>query len=128
MALKLDDLKSACFEVAQNTKWQRKPQLVSDIQILANKFYAKASERAKEINEIKEDSEIVNRAVWYLSQVHAIPPMKEDVRWFNEMLDALLELALPNTCVAEGKPQQFLQDLIRGITWSLENTFDPDKT
>ncbi|MBI5875409.1 MAG: hypothetical protein HZB81_06155 [Deltaproteobacteria bacterium] len=128
MVFKLDDLKAACFEVAQNAKWDLKPQLVSDIQSLANKFYEKASERAKEINEIEEDSEIVNRAVWYLSQVHAIPPMKDDVRWFNEMLEVLLELALPNTYVAVGKPQQFLQDLIRGITWSIENPFDPDKT
>ena len=128
MALNLEDLKAACFEVAQHTKWERKPQLVSDIQDLANKFYKRASKKAKEINEAEEDPEIVNRAVWYLSQVHAIPPMKDDVKWFNDMLEALLELALPNSYVAVGKPQQFLQDLIRGITWSIENPFDPDKT
>lgn len=128
MALNLEDLKAACFEVAQHAKWERKPQLVSDIQDLANKFYEKASERAKEINEAEEDSKIVNRDVLYLSQVHAIPPMKDDVRWFNDMLEALLKIALPNAYVAVGKPQQFLQDLIRGITWSIENPFDPDKT
>ena len=54
--------------------------------------------------------------------------MNTDVRWFREMLSALLELAFPNSHVAEGKPKQFLKDLLKGITWSLENTFDPDET
>jgi hypothetical protein len=54
--------------------------------------------------------------------------MNTDVRWFSEMLSALLELAFPNTHVAEGKPKQFLEDLLRGIKSSLENSFDPHET
>ena len=44
------------------------------------------------------------------------------------MLSALLELALPNSHVAEGKPKKFLEDLLKGIKWSIENPFDPEKT
>ena len=128
MPLDLKDLKAARFDAARSAKWERKPQPVKDIQALSDNFYEIAVTRAKEINEIDEDSEIINRAVWYLAQVHAIPPMKDDVRWFQEMLDALLELALPNTYVAVGKPQAFLQDLLKGITWSIKNPFDPDET
>jgi hypothetical protein len=128
MALDLKDLRLACFDAAASAKWELKPQPVEDIQKLAGKFFEIAFERAKEINEINEDSQIVNRAVWYLAQVHAIPPMRDDVRWFSEMLEALLELALPNTLVAVGKPQAFLQDLLKGITWSIENPFDLEET
>jgi hypothetical protein len=42
--------------------------------------------------------------------------MSTDIRWFREMLSALLELAFPNMHVAEGKPKQFLEDLLRGIS------------
>jgi hypothetical protein len=122
------DLRAACFDAAQCAKWELKPQPVEDIQELADRFYEIAVRRGKEIDEIGEDSQIVNRAVWYLAQVHAIPPMRDDVRWFQEMLDALLELALPNTYVAVGKPQAFLKDLLKGITWSIEHPFDPEKT
>lgn len=127
MALNLDDLRTACFKVAQNVKWERKPQPVLDIQNLANEFYVRASEKAQELHEIGEDAEVVNRAVWYLLQIHATPHMKDDVRWFSEMLGALLELALPNTYVAVGKPQQFLKDLLKGIIWSIENPYDPNE-
>jgi hypothetical protein len=127
MALDLKDLKAACFDAALNAKWELKPQPVEDIQALADRFYEIAETRAKEIHEVNEDSQIVNRAVWYLAQVHAIPPMRDDVRWFHEMLEALLELALPNTYVAVGKPQAFLQDLLKGITWSIANPFDPEE-
>ena len=124
MSLNLEDLKAACFEVAQHVKWKRKPQLLADIQEQADFFYALASKKAQEIHEKGENAEIVNRAVWYLSQVHAIPQLDSDIRWFKEMLDALLELALPKTHVAVGKPQAFLHDLLRGITWSIENPYD----
>jgi hypothetical protein len=128
MTLDLMDLRAACFEAAGSAKWERRPQPVEDIQELADKFYERASERAKEIHEINEDSQIVNRAVWYLAQVHAIPPMRDDVTWFHEMLEALLELAIPNTYVAVGKPRAFLKDLLKGITWSINNPFDPEET
>lgn len=128
MTLDLKDLRAACFEAARSAKWKHKPQPVENIQELADKFYEIAAEKAKEIHETDEDSQIVNRAVWYLAQVHAIPPMRDDLRWFHEMLEALLEVALPNTYVAAGKPQAFLQDLLKGITWSIDNPFDPEKT
>jgi hypothetical protein len=57
------DLKAACFEAAGSAKWERRPQPVEDIQKLADKFYARVSEGAKEIHEINEDSQIVNRAL-----------------------------------------------------------------
>ncbi len=128
MSIDLDDLKAACYETARMAMWQRRPIPASSIQDLGNEFYAVAAERAKEHHEIGEDAEVVNRAVWYLAQVHASPPMNTDVRWFTEMLSALLELALHNANVAEGKPKKFLEDLLKGIKWSIENPFDPEKT
>ena len=55
----------------------------SSIQDLAKEFYAVAAKRAEEYQSIGEDAEVVNRAVCYLVQVHASPPMNTDVRWFS---------------------------------------------
>jgi len=54
--------------------WQRRPIPASSIQDLANEFYAVAAERVEEYHEMGEDAEVINRAVWYLAQVHASPP------------------------------------------------------
>jgi len=64
--------------------------------------------------------EIITRAIDYLRQVHAIPPMENDVIWFENMLHALLSIACPNAGL-EGDGREFLRDLLNGI---IESIFD----
>ena len=130
MAVNFEDLKAACFEVARSNMWERRPIPASSIQKQSDEFFHIASEQAKIYHEIGVDTEIINRAVWYLAQVHASPhpTMVKDSSWFEYMLEALLELALPNTLVEEGRPKEFLDDLIKGINESIENTFEPGET
>src|SRR5258706_6147689 len=99
MSIDPDDLKVACYETARTAMWQRRSIPASSIQVLANEFYAVAAERAEEYQSIGEDAEVVIRAVWDLAQVHASPPMNTGIRWFSELLSALLVLAFPNTHV-----------------------------
>ncbi len=120
MGLDLDDLKTACREIALWAMVEKQPVPAADIEALTDEYYTYAAERAESYQGQGEYAEVVNRAVWYLAHVHACPLMKTDVRWFSEMLDALLELAIPNTLVPEGKPRQFLQDVLEGIQSSLD--------
>jgi len=47
------------------------------------------------------DIPLITRAVRYLGQVHAIPPMDEDTQWFSNMLQVVLEIARPNSGMDE---------------------------
>jgi hypothetical protein len=111
-----EELKSACFEVARTTKWAQKPVDAADITGLADRFYKIAKEQ--EWPDLEIDLPLITRAVRYLGQVHAMPPMDDKTGWFYEMLRAVLEIARPNTMVAENN-KAFLRDLQRGIEMSL---------
>ena len=56
---------------------------------------------------------LIVRAVRYLGGSHAIPPMRGDTRWFEEMLAALIELACPRvaqTCAVGMSAMNDLSD------------------
>ena len=87
-----------------------------------------AIDKAEDIDHLGGDPRIAVRAVAYLHQQHAMPPFKDDARWFTTMLDAVLTLAYPVELVAKGQPEKFLHDLISGINQSIEDALDPDET
>ncbi len=66
------------------------------------------------------DEAVIARAVRYLANVHTMPMMDEDTRWFTEMLRAVLEIARPNTVVNDDN-KDFLRDLLQGIERSLKS-------
>lgn len=115
---------AGCYETARSLMRQKDSARASSVKNLAKEFYAIASKRANDYYNIGETGEIVNRAVWYLAQAHACSPVRSCSRWFSNMLDALLELALPNKFVAEGEPRRFLEDPLNGIRWSIDNAPD----
>ena len=117
MELDTGALQRACYEVAKETKWETRPVDTNDIKQLADELYRIASERAKFVAEAERDPNLVTRAVRYLAHVHAIPPMKDDTSWFREMLDALVELACPNTGTTRGIAR-FFYDIETGIAVS----------
>ncbi|SNT02067.1 hypothetical protein SAMN05216374_2334 [Tardiphaga sp. OK246] len=111
-----NDLKSACFELARTTKWSRKPIDAELLSSLAVKFEEIARGFVEE--SLDRDIPLIVKAVRYLNQVHALPPMDEDTSWFYNMLSVVVEIARPNTVVDErGKP--FLEEMQKGIHRSL---------
>jgi hypothetical protein len=113
-----EELKSACFEVARITKWARKPVDAADITALGNRFYKIAKEQISP--ELEIDLPVITRAVRYLGQVHAMPPMDDNTGWFYDMLRVVLEIARPNTGVNE-ENKEFLRDMLQGIGQSLSD-------
>jgi hypothetical protein len=104
--------------MARATKWVQKPIDASELTGFASRLARISKNFLSE--ELEIDEALVARAVGYLTQVHAIPPMDEDTRWFTEMLRAILEIARPNTVVDEDN-KEFLRDLLHGIEQSLRD-------
>src|SRR5579871_4366496 len=107
-------LEVACFDLARNTKWRRSPIDIAEIQSLARKLTEIAKDRARFGEALGIDVALVTRAVHYLNQAHAMPPMDDDTVWFSNMLDAVIEIARPNTGL-RGEARAFLRDLLEGI-------------
>jgi hypothetical protein len=108
-------LADACFELARVLKWS-KDSAVPEREIggLAEKLNAIAMERVHDRDTLGRDVPVVTRAVVYLTQAHAIPPMGDHTEWFGYMLDAVLEVARPNSGL-EGQAREFLNDMRDGI-------------
>jgi hypothetical protein len=95
MKLDRDELKAACYVVATNTMWEQRPVDVDAIQVVAAKFVEIAEFHEQFVVEQERDPNLIVRAVRYLDQVHAMPSMRDDTRWFDDMVQVLVELGLP---------------------------------
>ena len=120
----------SCKKVASQTLWQTpNPQDITDIidseQI--NKtiqgYFEEALSYVEFIIEQKQDPNLITRAVLYLSQAHALPTMKEDLTWFKNMLELLIELAYSNI-IHSKETSQFLYDIEKNIKEIRKNISD----
>jgi hypothetical protein len=110
-------LKTACFLLAKNTKWERRPVGVHSIKRLANQFFEIAKDYEEFVSGQERDPNLITRAVLYLSNVHAVPTMQENTVWFSSMMDVLIELACPNT-QSPLETEAFYKDIEEGISES----------
>lgn len=113
-----DGLRQACFELARITKWDLKPVDTAAIQSLADRYYEIASGQVNA--EMDIDEGLVARAVNYLANVHAMPPMGENTSWFSDSLRVVLEVARPNAGVND-ENKEFLKEMLNGIANSLSD-------
>jgi hypothetical protein len=111
-----DELQQACFDLARITKWSRKPVDAAKIQAFSEQIAQIAREQVNDPLGI--DIPLITRAVRYLANAHATPPMDEDTQWFYDMLRVVLEIARPNTGIDE-ENKEFLRDMRDGIEKSL---------
>lgn len=107
----------ACYEVARRTMWERRPVDAASITALAGEFARIGQEHEEFIVAHNRDPNLIVRAIEYLAGSHAIPPMRDDTRWFSDMLAALVELACPNAILSR-EQDQFLRDIEHGIATS----------
>ena len=118
MELNTEALLAACHETAKITLWQpvdEKQPTEEEVEDLAEAFYAMSKTHLDYISEQGYDPNILVRAVRYLGHTHAIPPMKDDARWFGDMLEVLIEIACPNVNLPR-KGEDFLEDLRHGLS------------
>lgn len=108
-----DAIYDACFEVALAVFVVKDPADSAEVRAYAEKLAEIARVLVSE--DLGRDTALVARAVQYINQVHAIPPMKDDTEWFWNMLSALVEVARPNIGGVEGEALKFLDDMQQGI-------------
>jgi hypothetical protein len=75
-----EELKSACFDLARTTKRSQKPIDAALLSSLSDKFEKIARDCIEE--SLGRDIPLIVKAIRYLNQVHAIPPMDDDTKWF----------------------------------------------
>ena len=105
----IENLKAACFELAQTMLWQREPVGAADIQNSANRLIEVAERHVHDSDTFLIDVELIARAVRYIVQAHATPH-GEDLIWFDHTLRALLEVARPNAEIS-GNALMFVSDM-----------------
>ena len=115
-------LRRVCEEVAKSTMWQTPaPRNLGDIissdeiEETIRGYFESASREAELLAQAGEDPNIVISAVDYLACYHAIPPMRDDQRWFREALFTLLVLARPSITGGEPSDHPFLDEVLRGV-------------
>ena len=117
MELDKEALRTACYNVARNTLWEQHPVSVEEIEDHADSLYKIVIEYVDFIKDQERDPNILVRAVRYLGHKHAIPPMRDDVRWFSDMLEVLVELVCPNS-ESTSESVEFFNDIEDGIARS----------
>ena len=121
-----DDLQAACYEVARTTMWDRRPVDVDDIRRVAESFYREAKDQVDYLERMNYPPVFVVRAVRYLGSTHAIPPMRDDVHWFHDMLSLLVELACPNSG-SSSRDVMFYRELVHSLTDTLAEIAAPEE-
>jgi len=112
-------LNDACLEVAKQVLWTPEGASNDVIETLAAKFQKVALDHVDFIVGQGRDPNIITRAIHYL-EVHAIPPMGTDIRWFKFMLNCVIEMAVPNSGL-NSKQAEFLKDIQTGIDESIQS-------
>jgi hypothetical protein len=114
-----------CQAVAASTMWVTpRPQGIEDIittseiKAVVDAYYESAKREAWLLEEAQEDPNLVLSAINYLAAFHAIPPMRDDHRWFSEALHTLLVLARPSITGADPSDHPFLDEILQGLAES----------
>lgn len=115
MSLNLNDLRNACFRVAKTRASLSGVELSHPTAALnlTENFYEFSAERAMEFFDLGREPKIVNRAVWFLSQIKITVPRGNEVVWFQSCLGLLLEMAFPDKEIIEKGRGDFLGHLYK---------------
>ncbi len=113
-------LERVCYSAARHTMWAQQPVDIDRIQAVADSLCKRALDYEEFIVEAGRDPNIIIRCVEYLARTHAIPPMRDDTRWFTDMFEALIEFAVPNTAGNQDS-DEFYRDIEMGIATSRED-------
>ncbi|HEV2100063.1 MAG TPA: hypothetical protein VGR45_14220 [Stellaceae bacterium] len=115
MELDKDALNAACFSLAQSNKWERRPIDVASIEILAKRLVDISSDHISYLEGQGRDPNIIVRAIRYIEHHNDIGPHGDRTDWFFYVLQALIELACPNTA-STIECEAFYHDIEDGIS------------
>lgn len=112
-------IENACLEVARTNMWDNKPvdtDPMISFQRQMSKVGAEALEHFASLGATEQD---ISDAIHYIAQVFALPPIRDNLDWFKEVLFTILEIAFPNGGVSD-EAARFAAKLIVGLQEQME--------
>lgn len=111
-------LENACEYLAERVL-NGKGAISSDVvETLGQSFLSICEEHQDHVRRNREGDDVIENAVRYLADVHAIPPMGTGTAWFSNSMNVLIELAVPNGTL-DSHAAKVLPQIQEGIMQSL---------
>ncbi|WP_313457930.1 hypothetical protein [Achromobacter sp.] len=115
------ELEAAYREVAKATLWTGQETSADVLETYTHKLMQRCEHYIDYIAGMDRDPNILTRAVRYIAHTHAIPPMGSNVEWIAQIVECLIELAVPNSGQTL-ESSAFLHDVKEGISeWTSAN-------
>lgn len=92
-------LSAACTHLAHQVLYGNGSESKDVVETLAEKFVDICKQHQHYVRCSRESDDVIENSVWYLADVHAIPPMGTSTSWFSEAMSVLIELAVPNAAL-----------------------------
>lgn len=128
-----DKIREACFNLSTSLMWEkdnltleRIESNMTELNEMTERFVETAKFYLENIESLEGQSEIIVRAINYIEEAHAIPPLRGNYEWFDNTLRALTELACPNSRLSISN-LEFLNDVESGIKDYRENSIDENE-
>lgn len=128
-----DKIRGACFEISINLMWEKEALTtekidahLDELQTMTEKLVDISKFYLENIESLDGNEDILIRAIKYIDQVHAIPPLRGNFNWFDYTLGALVELACPNVRITKSN-LDFMNDLEKGIADYRDNVYNEDE-
>lgn len=112
-------IEEACMKVSRTNMWDNKPVDASPIVNYQQDMTAIALEALEHFESLGATEQDIANAIHYIDQVYALPPIKNNLAWFENTLRTILEPAFPNGGVS-GKAAMFAKKLILGLQEQIE--------
>ena len=113
-------LPAACAHLARQVLYRNGSESKDVVETLAEKFLVICEQHQNHVRRNRESDDVLENAVWYLAEVHAIPPMGTSTTWFSEAMTVLVELSVPNTELS-ARAAKVMPQIQEGIAQALSN-------
>ena len=107
-------IEDACLKVARTNMWENKPADASLIIEYQKKMVPVAQKALEHFGDLGATEQDVAGAIHYIEQVYALPPIRDNLAWFESTLFTILEPAFSNGGVS-GEAAVFASKLISGL-------------
>ncbi len=112
-------IEEACLEVARTNMWDNRPVDAFPMIEYQKEMVAIALRALESFEGLGATEQDVADAIHYIEQVYALPPIGNDLDWFDKTLFTILEPAFPNSSVS-GAAARFAEKLVSGIRKQIE--------
>lgn len=95
MRLREKEFCEACFYLAKNAMFIFGPVSTAKIAELGERLERVAARHVEFVRDCGHDPNIVTRAIWWVVETQSAAPADRAEEWLEDMLEALVELAVP---------------------------------